>query len=396
LIKNIVIVTGQHLVSNPRVWKEANALDKAGYRVTIFTTWYSRDLREKDLDLINDTVLYTSSCNLIKSESNLIQLLYWKIIRKLANYVFRFFKYGSVYQIAIRPLGQIEKITEFKSDLYICHQEVGLLLGVKLLDKGYKVAFDFEDWYSEDYLNRYRPIKLLREAELKAIQNGTYVTCASRSMSNMLSEKYQFDKQIQIIYNTFQEINESNKEQKKIPNSCVWFSQTIGSGRGLEPFLESIKNFHIPLEIHLIGNCTSAFKSYLDEYLQNTPHLLTLHPLMKHSDLMKFLGNFEFGLALENNFPKNKDLTISNKILTYLQLNLHVIATNTIGQLELKEDFKDSITYVDLTKPHETRNQLGKALYNLNRRSSLLFPDKYRWNDQQSKILSLVKDSVGT
>lgn len=117
---------------------------------------------------------------------------------------------------------------------------------------------------------------------------------------------------------------------------------------------------------------------------------------MNHTDLLKYLRCFEFGLALENYFPKNKDLTISNKILTYLQLNLHVIATNTIGQLELKEDFNDSITYVDLSKPFDTHNQLRKAIDNLNQRVSTLFPNKYTWDNQQNKILSLVEGSIGS
>lgn len=396
MIKNIGIVTGQHLVSNPRVWKEANALEKAGYNVTIFTTWYSKKLRVNDLNLINVNVHYTSSCNLIKSETSIVHLLYWRISRKLSNYFFFFFKYGSIYQFVFRPLGQIKKITQLKSDLYICHQEAGLLLGLKLLKAGYKVAFDFEDWYSEDYLNRFRPISLLRKAEFEALRNGEYVTCPSLSMSKRLNEQYNLDKPIQVIYNTFQDTGETNQEIKKIPNSCVWFSQTIGPGRGLELFLDLIKNFHISLELHLIGNCSSTFKSHLVSLIENTPHIIIFHPLMNHTDLLKYLRCFEFGLALENYFPKNKDLTISNKILTYLQLNLHVIATNTIGQLELKEDFNDSITYVDLSKPFDTHNQLRKAIDNLNQRVSTLFPNKYTWDNQQNKILSLVEGSIGS
>lgn len=393
-MKKITIITGQHLLFNPRVWKEANTLSHFGYKVSIYTTWYSASHINEDRGLIDNLIRYYPSISIVQKHQSKLHILFTKGVKKIANLLYIIFKIDSVYQILYLPNVQFKNVVKNKADLFICHQEAGLLLGIKLLKAGYKVAFDFEDWYSEDYLKSDRPLELLRKFELQALRQGVYVTCPSYSMAAMLKQKYQIEKPIQVIFNSFPDINEKSKVENKIPNSVVWFSQTIGPDRGLESFFESVKHFKIPLEIHLIGNCTNSFKRRLQELVQSTPHLLKVHPLLKHSDLMKFLGQFELGLALENNFPQNKNLTISNKILTYLQLNLHVIATPTFGQLELKDDFMGNITYVDITNPIETQHKLGGAFQNTRRESAQFLPYKYSWDMQQRKMLTLVQEAV--
>ena len=47
------------------------------------------------------------------------------------------------------------------------------------------------------------------------------------------------------------------------------------------------------------------------------------------------IATYDVGLALEPNTPLNKDLTISNKILQYLNAGLAVFATPTQGQREV-------------------------------------------------------------
>lgn len=390
----ITIITGQHLVSNPRVWKEANALSQYGYNVSIYSTWYSKDYLISDKKLIVDSVLYLPSISFIKSKQSLFFLLYAKLFKKVANILFILFQLDSIFQIVYLPYYQLKKIKESKPDLYICHQEAGLLLGIKLLKAGYKVAFDFEDWYSEDYLKRDRPLKLLREAELTALQHGEYVTCPSHSMAALLKEKYQVVKPLQVIFNTFPAIIEKNKGENIIPNSFVWFSQVIGPDRGLENFLEAIQGLKTPIQIHLIGSSSLSFQTILLDLIKNTPHQIKFHSMVSHHQLMRMIQKFEVGLALETNCSLSRTYTLTNKILTYLQLNLNVIASDTIGQLELHTDFKESITYVSLNDPIVLARKLQDALLNKNERKLITIPYKYTWEAQQVKILSLVSNSI--
>ena len=394
MIKSITIITGQHLVSNPRVWKEANALSDFGYNVTIYTTWFSELHINEDKELINSTVSYCPSISIIQKHISKFHLLYAKSIKKIANLIYILFKIDSIYQLLYLPNIQLKNIKKKKSDLFICHQEAGLLLGVQLLKIGARVAFDLEDWYSQDYLKQSRPVNLLEKAESYAIRHGAFITCTSNSMSDALSKHYNTKNAIETIYNSFPESSDVETEVTKIPNSLVWFSQHLGSDRGLEPFLDSIKLITKPLQIHLIGQIKAIYKLSLEKLLSNTPHTLFFHPLLSHHELMKFIQKFEIGLALELNYPLSRNLTITNKILTYLQMGLRVIASNTIGQLELKDDFDNHILYVDLSNSSDIAIKIEQTLFSINNASLLNIQAKYEWEEQAKKIQKLVDESV--
>ena len=207
----ISIITGQHLVSNPRVWKEANALSSLGHRVTVFTTTYSQTMFEVDKGLLIKTIQYLPSCNLIPNIFRLPCIVYAKGLKKLANLLFRIFKITTIYQEVFLPNKQLNLIKRSNSDLIICHQETGLLLGVELIKLGFKVSFDFEDWYSEDYQHPNRPVSLLKNAEAFALKYGKYVTCPSISMSSAISKAYKTNSEVKFIYNSFHLKQLSNK-----------------------------------------------------------------------------------------------------------------------------------------------------------------------------------------
>lgn len=390
----ITIITGQHLVSNPRVWKEANALSKYGYNVSIYSTWYSNEHLIADKKLIDDSVLYLPAISLIKSKQRLHIILYAKLVKKIATIIFTLFQLDSIFQVLYLPYHQLKKIKESKPDLYICHQEAGLLIGKELLKLGYKVAFDFEDWYSEDYLKRDRPTRLLRKAEIEALQHAIFVTCPSESLFKNFSLRYKVKVPIKVIYNSFPDMISRDNEENKISNSLVWFSQTIGPNRGLEPFINALKILKLPLEIHLIGNSTIKFQKQLLRLTEGTSHIIKFHAIMSHEELMKLLPCFEIGLALETNCSESRVYTITNKILTYLQLNLTVIATDTIGHLELQNDFKQSITYISLNNQYELVQKLNSIFLNKKEKGSESIPYKYTWSAQQETIRSLVGKSV--
>ncbi len=319
-----------------------------------------------------------------------------KLVKKLANLNFILFKKPSIYQIVYSPRTQLKNITKQQFDLFICHQEQGLLLGVELLKIGARVAFDFEDWYSQNYLKLDRPVSYLQDAELYAIHNGDYVTCPSKAMATKICDYYNVQKNIEVIYNSFPVVSDFEVEVNKLPHSLVWFSQYLGSDRGLEPFLYAMKLIKRSLQIHLIGQYSSIYKQTLEKIVSNTSHQLVFHPLLSHDELMRFISKFEIGLALEENYPLNRSLTITNKILTYLQMGLSVIASKTLGQLELKDDFEDKIVYVDLSNSLDIAQKVEEILNSLVDNSNSKIHAKYLWDEQASKIQLLVDKSTNS
>jgi hypothetical protein len=395
MTKRITIVTGQHLTANPRVWKEANALASHGYLVTIYTTWYNQLLITDDRKLILNSINYFPSFSLIYSWRNILLVISAKGIKKLANYFFRCFNVSSIYQEVYLPRVQLNRILAIPADLFICHQEAGLLLGVQLLKKGKKVAFDFEDWYAEESFNKFRSVDLFRVNERYALNHAAYITCPSKTMSISLKEYYKLDRQVTVVFNSFPIDNIIVNNTQIIPNSMVWFSQTIGPGRGIEAFLIALREFTAPVEIHLVGNCSNFFLNQLIQIISNTPHKVFHHPLCKHNQLMQLLQKFRIGLVLELDFPLNRRYTITNKILTYLQLNMYVLATKTCGNLELKDSFEDRIAFVDIHDPKDIITKLSNLLTLKDACSkNYNFPYEYTWDSQEKKLISLMLDNV--
>jgi hypothetical protein len=213
-------------------------------------------------------------------------------------------------------------------------------------------------------------------------------------MSKALKDYYKLDRQVSVIFNSFPLENIIDNNKKIYPDSMVWFSQTIGPGRGIEAFLIALNEFTTPVEIHLIGNCSKHFLNHLIEISSKTPHKLFHYPLCKHNQLMLLLQKFSIGLVLEQDYPLNRKYTITNKVLTYLQLNMHVLATLTSGNLELKDRFEDRITFVDLHNPTDVKAKLSNLLASKSINSKkFIFPQEYTWESQEKKLISFVLDN---
>jgi hypothetical protein len=395
LSKTITFVSGQHVSANPRVWKSANFLDSMGYKVNIFTTWYAPKLLEEDLKLLSASISYQSSFTLTYSWRNFFQIVMAKVLRKATNYLYLFFRISSIYQEVYLPGIQVKKILSTPTDLFICHQETGLLLGVELMKRGHPVAFDFEDWYAEDYPNAFRSSGLFKKYEAYALKHALYVTCPSESLSRTYQYVYQVQQPVKVIYNSFPIPGVKKNHKMKSQSSMVWFSQTIGPNRGIEAFLEIIKTIDSPVELHFVGKVSAQYSLFLSDSLSETPHLLYIHQPMSHADLLDFVAQFPIGLALENHHPPSRNLTITNKILVYLQLNMQVIATDTTGHLELKSSFPESIAFIRQSEITQSTITIKKLL--TREKSSITNEMKqYDWSVQEEKLKSLVDNALNT
>lgn len=394
---HIVILTGQHMVANPRVWKEANSLTLHGYKVTILTTWYDARLREADKALLHPLVNYKAAVNLLRGESGFVEWGVSRVLRKWANFKKRFFDIDSLHLLCYAPTLQLKRAIDERADLYIVHQETGLLLGRELLKKGKRVAVDIEDWYSHDYINAMRPVQLLKEAEKYVLQRAVYSTCPSMAMSKALGSFYSLQRLPAVIYNGFSvtENKQLNKQERK-PNSLVWFSQVIGPHRGLETVMTSLNHLTIPVELHMLGRLVPGYDEQLRSLI-SPKHQLFFYPPVSHYALLPFLAQFQTGLATENPYPENKNTTVSNKILQYVQAGCSVLATGTKGQEEIAGEVPDSIRIVPANEPHQWADAMRSLLQkteNSLQLQSTVFANKLSWEAQEHLLLKLVKASV--
>lgn len=342
----ILVLTASHLCRNPRVLKEATTLGEAGYSVTVLSVSVRQDFERLDLDLMSGrpfrriTLDYTGATPASRAVNFLQRGATWAA-RRLCR------ELGIETPQSLGPAGALLRhARRFPADLIIAHTEIPLWAATRLLREGRRVAVDLEDWYSEDLLpedRRSRPIRLLRVAEAFVLRHAAYCSATSRSMASALAEAHAAPLPV-VIRNTFplQPHARTDATVKSRHPRLIWFSQTVGPGRGLEAFLAAWADTSHPAEVHLLGDVRPGYRaSLLDSLPPERRDWLHFHSPVAPDALPGRLAEYDVGLALEAATPLNRDVTITNKILQYLNAGLAVIATNTAGQREVLQAAPD-------------------------------------------------------
>jgi len=351
--RKICILTQSHLCRNPRVVKEAIALDKAGYEVVILTTFAHQDLLSEDLKLIEGSgVALKGVVNIIPSQAPAWYRLKERLSRRLAGEAIARFSIETAFALGYDYRKNLKAAIRENADLYTCHQEISTVIGCKLLSKGFRVAFDIEDWYSHDLLpeaNRTRPLRLLAGCEKTALRQGVLTYTTSQALAEALAA-FAGSKVPEVLPNVFPFSDRDHLDNQvkdrvdmKMP-SIHWYSQTIGPGRGIEFLVEALADLEIAVELHLRGNLYQNFREELvSRFPHERGHKLYFHPLVPHRELLSRIAEHDMGLATEEYTPDSRNLTITNKILQYLQGGIAVVASDTLGQQEVAGQAPDAV-----------------------------------------------------
>ena len=395
----ICIITQAHLCRNPRVLKEAITLSEIGYELFIVTSSYSKRLSLQDQFLIqNHNIKLVKISDLTKKDNH---SLIDRGSKKLGNLLIKHFNFETSLALGYGSFRYYKICKALKADLYLCHQELATFIGNKLLRSGCKVAFDFEDWYSEDLLpdaRNERPVNLLRKVESRALNSGLFSVTTSGALAQVLSKTYSC-KLPAVIYNAFQSNTHLPEKTKSFnsPLKLFWFSQTIGTGRGLEEFMQVLASVKNTVELHLLGAITVEYKQELS-LLIPLQHQIHFHKLVEEQHLAEKISSFDIGLALEKTEPLSRNYTITNKFFQYLQAGLPVITSETAGQSEVFNAYKPGFMLNKYSEPGQdaefenwlndpealtiARNRAKEAAY------------FYNWENESKKLIQLVNKHV--
>ncbi len=395
---------------NPRVVKEATILNGAGYKVSVLTVWSDEKLLAEDLTLIDTKYInYTPTVTILKGKATLWDRFNIRLIKKIAGMLVRYLNIETNYAIGYGYRSMLKKAKQQNADLYICHQELPTVVGCKLVKSGYKVAFDFEDWYSHDLLpedNRDRPVKLIRKSEKFALQKGAFSYTTSSVMADSL-KSFAGSNKPEVILNSFpfSERNEIDDHYKdRIRNdrvSLFWFSQTIGPGRGLEELAEALSKVNQPYELHLRGRIIQGYEEVLKSRIKLSSNQdVYFHPLVPHRELLSRISEHDLGLALEKNTPQSRNLTITNKIMQYLLGGLAVIATDTLGQQEVAGVAKESVFIFNDNSTQELTDMINnlikdKEIIKKAKEQAIYYAkQKFSTEKEHDKLVSLVSNAI--
>jgi len=283
------------------------------------------------------------------------------------------------------------------------HNEVPHWVGARLLADGRRVAADIEDWHTEDLLpeeRRGRPLTRLRAVERQLLHQAAYVSTTSHALADALHLRHGGRPPI-VVTNSFP-LQPAPPRRTSAPPAFFWFSQTLGPGRGLEPFLTAWRMTRVPSRLVLLGQPRPGFVETLLADLSPAQRAhVALLPLVPPEQLPAVIARHDIGLALEQASILSRDLTITNKILQCLNAGLAIVASDTAGQREVLARSPAAGLLISLDEPAHLAVQLDElladrvALASRQHAARRLAEDTYCWEREEPRLLSAVAGALG-
>jgi glycosyltransferase involved in cell wall biosynthesis len=238
----------------------------------------------------------------------------------------------------------VQTATETPADLV--YGGGGALIATALTARRLKVpyAVDLEDFHGAEHSTADAEgvfsNRLAQAAEKVVFRGAAFLTTASDAMANSYAERY--GKRPLVINNTFP-LPSSEPDFTSVDGTGLhlyWFSQTIGTGRGLEDAILAAGVADINCELHLRGKPSDGYLDRLSSMArERAPRLRLVHHAPGSPDRMVDLcRGYHVGLALELSEPPNRAICLTNKAFTYILAGLAVVFSDTPGQRGLAND----------------------------------------------------------
>lgn len=399
--QRILVVTNGALCRNPRALKEATTLGQHGYDVTVLTVRNHAPSESQDAAILARSPFRREFIDVLGDAGIRFRT---RVSRWLNSRAQRYLRWESP-----RALGPVHALLRrarsLSADLTIVHNEGPHWVGVVLASEGRRVAADIEDWHSEDLLpdaRRMRPLRLLRTVERALLNQLLYTSTPSAALASKLHDTYGGARPF-VVTNSFPLETQSVSAQDDAVPSFFWFSQTLGPGRGVEPFLQAWSQTKEPSRVVLLGDRSRAYESLL---LSNVPASLheriSFRELVPPHDLPRVIAEHQIGLALEDPAIRSRDLTITNKILQYLNAGLAIVASDTAGQREVfahDPQIGIMISSCDAATYAKQLDELladRSALARRQQAARRLAERRFSWEHEEPHLLKLVTQALAS
>jgi len=403
-MKILLISSGQPSL-NPRLVKEADSLADAGYCVTVLYAYWNEWGTELDKKLLPSKKWQAIRVGGDPQQKKLTYFLS-RVIHKFSMLVTKQsgIKYFAELAIARSSYFLIREAKRHKADLYIGHNLGALPAIVKAAMIHKKpCGFDAEDFHRfETSDNRHDEAVILKMIiEDKYIPQVNYLSASSPQIAEayylLYPQKYPV-----VLLNVFPKVpggKQLNLNQPG-PVKLFWFSQTIGTNRGVEDVVKALQLVECGhFELHLLGDYQSQIISFIDELNVCKAKIYFHKPIMPDA-IIEFASQFDIGLALEDHAPYNRNICLTNKIFTYLQAGLSIIASDTTAQKELMSRYPETGNIYKkndvqtLARGIEYYFHNRDALYNAKKAAFEIARNDLNWEKESEKFLMIVKNTL--
>lgn len=405
MAKKIVIVTTGQPSTNPRMLKEYKALKEESYDVKVIYSYWA------EWAVLTDEILFATA-GLSKKDFILAggspakgrwkyftSMIIYKFSKKASPYFPEFYPYA----IARTAYYLLKTAIKEKADLYIGHN-MGALPAIINCSKLKKTpaVFDVEDYYSGQIKDKGSiEYKICTGLELKYLRECNALLFSSNNIAEVYTSKFSFIPAA-VIHNVVEKehILQSLPHLAAYPLKLAWFSQQIGTERGLESVIEGLNKLDsLQIELHLLGNCSPEYITILKSMMNNSSKLFFYDPIPANC-IVNFLSDKHIGLATETARDENNDLALSNKIFTYLAAGNALVLSDTSAQKQFLDDNRD-VGFIYKKNNSDSFCSLICKLYhnpNITVRARLkaleIVGEKFNWENESQKFKMLIKEQL--
>ncbi len=394
--------------TNPRLVKEANSLVKAGFVVYVVYSYWTEWAWQADKILFKEVKWKPILAGGSPFEDK-ITYFFSRVRVKLFGFVARnlTLQYGIAEIAKGRTYPNLLEIAKsIKADLYIAHVQAALSAAVNAAKKNNaKCGFDAEDFHRNEVTDDVDNLdyKISRFIDDKYLPQVNYLSTSSQYISRAYHDLYKDILPVTIL-NVFP-IDERVPEPQAPAMKAIklfWFSQTVSAARGVNDCIGALRMINNPgIELHLLGYADTETKQQLTT-LAGDNFNLVFHDPIAPDEIIPFASAFDIGLAMEDSVPYNRDICLTNKIFTYMQAGLAIIASDTTAQKGLMGDCRET------GKVYENRNvqSLSQAishyadnrdeLYAAKRASYSIAHSELNWEIESEKFLALVNKTLAS
>lgn len=406
----ICLITPGHVSSTPRLVKEADALVAAGYRVHVVSGHYHPPAAALDASLLATVRWQHTPVTLRRDLPSLAR----KTLRKLARLALSLGCSGlrlAALAHHAETLRLAAAAARIPADLYLGHCLAGLPAAA-FAARRRRVAygFDMEDFHAEETeaALRNKPDRLAARLLCTRLLPGCrHLTAASPLIAEKCAQAYAA--RPAVLLNVFP-LAESPATpatppapSETTPLRLYWFSQTIGPGRGLEAVIDTLALMQTPAELSLRGLCTDTFRHTLQSRATaaglRTP--LRFLPAAPPAEMARLAADHHVGLSVENTYPPNRDICLTNKIFTCLLAGLPVALTPTRAQSALAPALGEAALLLDFqNQPAQAAAALDALarsparLASARARAWELSRTRYNWDTEQLSFLASITTAL--
>ena len=400
--RRICLVSPGHVASNPRLVKEANALHNAGFHVRVVAGDYMAAVRPLDETILSQAPWSWVQVGLGSRLSYLRRSLIQRGAKLLASA-------GWIPNLSVAVWAHSRMSDRLKqaaaaepADLYIAHCLAALPAAAAAAQRhGARLGFDAEDFHIGELSQipeNAAEIAVRYAIERTLLPRCQHLTAASPGIADAYTKHYGVV--MEPIFNVFPLAEASASPASRMGEpSLYWFSQTIGSDRGLESIVRAMGRIKSPVQLYLRGMPTAGYPEQLQQLAQKVGvgdrvHFLSSAP---PAEMARLAACHDVGLSLEQNQPLNRSICLTNKIFVYLLAGLPILMSNTPAQQKFAAQLGEAAVLVDINDPEAIAMSLDALLSNPNRleiaraTARKLSQERYNWDVEQNRFLQVVE-----